>query len=309
MAKKMTPLEFANQYYNLFVYLYPQEVGGNGKAGYVPPTNWQALRADSYRLGTSSWQHTFWSHDIQSHFKRPVEVTVMPLSGMAEILELNLEQALRHFNPPFSGKGSPEQAQIAIQLVYRFRKVAMTPDQFVSLDFVGLDCNGFVGNYYRRVVMGQDWKNLDVNKDPGPTTLMDDLLALGTEVVDPKALRDDGTYILVWCDDKGNIYNPKKNVPNTYGHVMITEPDTLYGPPGNQTIHVVEATAAGAAQAAGHRLHHQVGEVGHCRWQASNGLLRRARHAQRRDAGPHLPAEGLAMRCSGPAWQPVDPGR
>ena len=246
MAKKMTPLEFANLYYNLFVYIYPQEVGGNGKAGYVPPTGWQSLRADNYRLGGSSWQHTFWSHDIQSHFKRPVEVTVMPLSGMPEILELNSEQALRHFNPPFSGKGSPEQAQIAIQLVYRFRKVAMPLNQFVSVDFVGLDCNGFVGNYYRRVVMGQDWKNLDVNKDPGPTTLMDDLLALGTEVVDPKDLRDDGTYVLVWCDDQGNIKNPQKGVANTYGHVMITEPDTLYGPPGNQTIHVVEATAAGA---------------------------------------------------------------
>ncbi len=245
-AKKMTPLEFANKYYDLMVYFYPPEVGGNGKAGYVRPDDWQSLRADNYRLGFSSWQNTFWSHDIQSHFKRPVEVTVMPLSGMPEFLELNMEQALCHYNPPFSGKGTPEQVQIAIQLVYRFRKVTMPPDHFVSLDFVGLDCNGFVGNYYRRVVMGQDWKDLDVNKDPGPTTLMDDLLALGKEVLDPKDLRDDGTYILVWCNEQGAIYNPIKGVPNSYGHVMITEPDTLYGPPGNQTIHVVEATAAGS---------------------------------------------------------------
>jgi hypothetical protein len=238
-------MEFANKYYNLYVFLYPQEVDGQGKAGDVPPPMGKVLRADNYRLGTSSWQHTFWSQDIQSHFKRPVEVTVMPLSGMLEFLELNPEQALRHFNPPFSGKGSPEQVQIAIQLVYRFRKVTTPLEQFVSLDFVGLDCNGFVGNYYRRVVMGQDWKGLDVNVDPGPTTLMDDLLALGTEVVDPKDLREEGTYVMVWCDDQGNIYNPKKGEPSSSGHVMLTEPDTLFGPPGNQTIHVVEATAAG----------------------------------------------------------------
>jgi hypothetical protein len=167
---------------------------------------------------------------------------------MAEILELNSDQALRHFKPPFSGKGSPEQVQIAIQLVYRFRNVTTTLDHFVNLNYVGLDCNGFVGNYYRRVVMGQDWKSLDVNIDPGPTTLMDDLLALGTEVVDPKDLREEGTYILVMCDNQGNIINPKKDVPSSFGHVMITEPNTLDGPPGNQTIHVVEATAAGGGK-------------------------------------------------------------
>jgi hypothetical protein len=253
-TKKMTPMEFANKYYNLMVYLYRQEVDRKGKPGYVPPTGPQTLRADSYRLGTSSWAYTFWSQDIQSHFNRPVEVTVMPLSGMFEFLELNAEQARRHFYPPFSGKGSPEQMQIAIQLVYRFRNVTTPLEQFVGTKdcvwpkcsgFVGLDCNGFVGNYYRRVVMGQDWKGLDVNVDPGPTTLMDGLLALGTEVVDPKDLRDDGTYIMVWCDDQGNIHNPKKGEPSSSGHVMLTEPDTMYGSPGNQKIVVVEATAAG----------------------------------------------------------------
>jgi hypothetical protein len=60
-----------------------------------------------------------------------------------------------------------------------------------------------------------------------------------------KDLTADGTYILVWCDDKGNIKNPIRGVPNTYGHVMLTEPGTLKGAPGDQTVHVVEATAAG----------------------------------------------------------------
>jgi len=249
MAEKiMTPLAFAKKYYELDVYLYPQEVSGTlaRAAGYVPPTGWQRLRADNYRLGSSAWRDTFWRQDVAPHFTKPVKVTVKSISGSTEEFEFrSAAKAHPHFNAPFVGKGSPEQMQLAIQLVYRFRKVATPVEQFVGLDFVGLDCNGFVGNYYQKVVQGLDWKTADVNKDPGPTTLMDDLLALGTEVMDPDELEADGTYILVWCDNEGNIKNPQKGIANSYGHVMITEPGTLTGAPGNQTIHVVEATASG----------------------------------------------------------------
>jgi hypothetical protein len=246
MADTMTPLQFARKYYELDVYLYPQELSGGLRAAYTPPAGWQRLRADNYRLGASTWKDTFWYHDVAPHFKKPVKVTVKSISGKTEEVEFRAAaQAHPHFNAPFVGKGSPEQVQIAIQLVYRFRRVTTPLEQFVKADFVGLDCNGFVGNYYQKVVLGQDWKTADVNQDPGPTTLMDDLLALGKEVLDPKDLQADGTHILVWCDDHGNIKNPQKGVANSYGHVMITEPKTLAGPPGNQTVHVVEATASG----------------------------------------------------------------
>lgn len=244
---KMTPLEFAQKYYDLDVFLYPQELAAGGSPpAYVPPTGWQRLRADNYRLGASNWRETFWSQDIAPHFSKPVTVTVKSIDGDTEEIEFKkASDAQRHFNAPFVGKGSPEQVQIAIQLVYRYRKVSTPIEKFVELDFVGLDCNGFVGNYYQKIVQGQDWKTADVNKDPGPTTLMDDLLALGKEVMDAGDLESDGTYIFVWCDGNGNIKNPQRDVPNTFGHVMITEPDTLSGDPGEQTIHVVEATASG----------------------------------------------------------------
>jgi hypothetical protein len=112
------------------------------------------------------------------------------------------------------------------------------------MDFVGLDCNGFVGGYYRRVVLGTSWLATDPNKDPGPTTLMDDMFNWGAHVLDLAELAFDGTYILVWCDEWGNIYKPSKESPTSYGHVMITEPYTLRGTPGNQVVLVVEATAS-----------------------------------------------------------------
>jgi hypothetical protein len=245
MAATMTPLDFAKKYYNLDVYLFPQEVTGT-PGPYTPPEGWRTLRADNYRLGGSAWSNTFWSQDIAPHFRDgPIKVCVWSMNNTLEEIEFrNPNELNRHYRAPFVGKGSPEQVQIAIQLVYRFRKVSTPVEQFVRSDFVGLDCNGFVGGYYQKVVKGEDWKTADVNKDPGPTTLMDDLLKLGDEVYDPKDLTRDGTYILVWCDAAGNIKNPQKGVPNSFGHVMITEPNTLTGTPGDQKIHVVEATAS-----------------------------------------------------------------
>ena len=73
---------------------------------------------------------------------------------------------------------------------------------------------------------------------------MDDILNWGTTVHDLSELTTEGTYILVWCNESGVIYNPSKAHPTSYGHVMITEPYTLFGTPGNQVVFVVEATAS-----------------------------------------------------------------
>lgn len=50
--------------------------------------------------------------------------------------------------------GSPEQLQVAIQLLCRSRKVTTPPANFAQRDFVGFDCNGFVGGYFQKIVRG-----------------------------------------------------------------------------------------------------------------------------------------------------------
>ena len=248
MAAYMTPLNFAKKFFELDVFLYEQEAtASTGSGGYVPPTGWKRLRADNYRLGHSQWRDLFW-RDIAPHFNKPVKATVRPISGGDEEIEFrSAHEAFRHYRLPFVGKGSPEHVQLATQLVYRFRKVSTSLEDFMAKDFVGLDCNGFVGGYYQRILQGLDWKAAatQADRDPGPTTLMDDLHALGADVKDTSQLESNGTYIFVWCDDDGKIINPQKGVANSYGHVMITEPRTLKGSPGAQTIQVVEATGSG----------------------------------------------------------------
>jgi hypothetical protein len=57
------------------------------------------------------------------------------------------------------------QVQLAIQLVYRFRKVSTPIEQFVKVDFVGLDCNGFVGNFLWHEWRPNGWTNPGLNPD------------------------------------------------------------------------------------------------------------------------------------------------
>jgi hypothetical protein len=229
------------------VYLYPQELSDRDRAktSYTPPTGWQVYAASNYRLGLSSWPHTFWQ-DIEPHFRDPVTVRIQLLEG--PIIEHDFQSASQvesRFRYPFSGKGSPEDVQLAAQLLYRFRPVTTPIEQFFSMDFVGLDCNGFVGGYYRRVVLGTPWLATNPNVDPGPTTEMDDMLTWGKELHDLSELQEDGTYIMSYCDDSGVIYLPDNSDATKFGHVQITEPNTLYSNPGNQAILVVEASPFG----------------------------------------------------------------
>ena len=105
MATKMTPLMFAQKYFDMDVFFYPQDLAG-GMAAYVPPKGWKRLRADNYRLGSSHWKDIFWRQDIAPRFTKPVTVTVKSISGMIEDVEFRTAaDAHRHFGPPFVGKG------------------------------------------------------------------------------------------------------------------------------------------------------------------------------------------------------------
>jgi hypothetical protein len=248
----MTPLEFAQRYLKLNVYTFPQELSPNPSTppSVIPPVGWNELCVDSYRLGASTWDNKFWDENIVSHFKQPVTVRVKTIDG--EIVDhtfTTAKEARRHFHPPFVGKGSPEQAQIAIQLVYRFRPVSTTLEQFAARGFIGLDCNGFIGNYVQRVVQKKSWLAANVDEDPGPTTLIGDLLrTCALPVKDMDQLDADGIYLFGMCGEDGVIRDPSKEAPTNFGHIMITEPGTYGSTRAGQRITVVEATAAGESK-------------------------------------------------------------
>lgn len=241
---KMTPLEYAKKFFELDVFLYPPELDPkDGKPVYEPPAGWRTLKADNYRnpkWAKSNWGPNFW-HDIAKHFnkKQWIAVTVKPIAGPAEEVQLNSMQAHNYYRHAFSGKASPELMQIAIQLVYRFRPVKLTVERFVDLDFVGTDCNGFVGGYYQRVVKGQNWQVADPSRGPGPDSFVGTLFKLGKEVLNPKDLAPADTHILVYCRRDGTII--ENNAQDAFAHILLTVPNTLNGQAGAMTVQAVES--------------------------------------------------------------------
>lgn len=215
---------------------------------YVPPQGWTATPVEHYRLGHSNWWQTFWQHDIAPKLGKTLKLKVKNMGGHPEEVEFTPHQLRRHFYPPFVGKGSPEQAQIAIQLTYRYRRVSTPVADFLKADFIGLDCNGFVGNYIQRVVKGwgQSWTSFDNDRDPGPTTEMSDMIqsCCDKPITSTTQLSAREIYIFVLCEADGTIINPGGK--HSYGHVMITNPNSLIPLPGGQCkIKVVEATGQG----------------------------------------------------------------
>src|SRR5262245_15798542 len=211
----MTPAEFANKYLGLEVYMYPLETGEADSPwpGNVSEEGWLPLRIARYRLGESNWPNQFWQ-DISPHVSAPITVKIKTISDETEDVTLNATELRRHFRYPFSGKGSPEQAQLAIQLVYRYRKAKFTPEEFVEKDFIGLDCNGFIGNYIQRVVQNAPWLEAQNNKDPGPTTLIGDLLreqGSANQITDTEVnhLTPEEIYLFGWCYPDGFVHDPK----------------------------------------------------------------------------------------------------
>ncbi len=92
--------------------------------------------------------------------KKKLELRVTNIWGSPVLMTFRTWDELRPLLPratqPFSGKGSPEDVQLTLQLAARCGVVApgglqQYCDERVDTNYprLGLDCNGFVGNYLR----------------------------------------------------------------------------------------------------------------------------------------------------------------
>jgi hypothetical protein len=79
---------------------------------------------------------------------------------------------------PFSGKGAPEHCQLVLQLVNHFELAPGGDLQKYADENLGLDCNGFVGNFLWHGWKGNPWTDVhrgDHDMD-GPDTSIDGFL-------------------------------------------------------------------------------------------------------------------------------------
>ncbi len=122
---------------------------------------------------------------------------------------------------PFIGKGSPEEIQAVLQLAVRYGladKDAL--QQYCDDTFIGLDCNGFVGNYVRDIQPDSLWHNR--HEGISGSTKIGELVG-HHYLSSPAEMTFEGTFMFGMVGAAGKIVDTS----NPPGHIGLTEPFTL----------------------------------------------------------------------------------
>jgi hypothetical protein len=165
---------------------------------------------------------------LKQHFAKngaSLIVHVKPVSGGIEDVEFRSQNELWYYaRKPFFGKGSPEEAQITLQLADRFGLLGGGTMQSYCDKYLGLDCNGFVGNYLVHGRRERDWQTAEpmgtdylAHKSIGVM-----MRANGTAVNDIDDLVPTNSYMLGRVGSSGNIIEQFEG--GSFGHIVITQP-------------------------------------------------------------------------------------
>ena len=213
----LTPVQYAERYWNLQVPIENDSV---------------QVRIDRYHLGEAdAAKDRLWS-GLKRHFQEQQKVD----KGYRLRLRVNsvpvefpsVDQMLRRVVSPFYGKGSPEDCQIVLQLAVLLGEATREGLQRYCDSHLGLDCNGFVGNYLWHERAGNAW-NVDSGQgDIGPSSLIDSIMtsikkktASRSFVSKIEELDSKKTYLLAEVDSSNNIMPGGPGRPP--GHLAITE--------------------------------------------------------------------------------------
>jgi hypothetical protein len=148
----------------------------------------------------------------------------------------------------FVGKGAPEHCQLVLELVDHWKLAPSGPSGLQSYadKALGLDCNGFVGNYLWHVNGRHDWSSLGIrNQDEGPDFTIDAYFHRRKSIHRWKDLNPARSYIMGLVDEKTGLIIPggPKSPP---GHIAITEPGRFRPRTASQppAVWAVESTVA-----------------------------------------------------------------
>jgi hypothetical protein len=207
--------------------------GAGGMPGGRAATAWTAL---SNALGAKFGTHP--------PFKKIEDVDLM--AGTAHDLEQVDPDftATRDFRYllllPFVGKGAPEHCQLVLQLIQYL--VPGTDPQTYADDNLGLDCNGWTGNYIRHGFGNAPWQDHGINgSGVNPETLVKDFIDTNQQrrVKNWTDMVVGTPYVLVRTNELGQVITTNSGID--IGHVLIT--DLVAGATTATTaIRIVEAT-------------------------------------------------------------------
>jgi hypothetical protein len=179
------------------------------------------------------------------------ELKVGP-AGSLETVDAALTKTpafLRMLRAPFSGKGAPQHCQLVLQLVHHFGLATNLQDYAESN--LGLDCNGFVGNYLWHEWRTNGWTDPGLkDTDPdGPDRSVDSFRdsRRANRITRWSDINTNLLYLFIRADETTG--EPiTTNTGNAQGHIVISDvgegPQVAAAPGGFFSVRVVESTAS-----------------------------------------------------------------
>lgn len=217
----MSPVEYAERYRNLSIH-------ANGQTQ-------NNVRVEIYRIGKPDDEQGKLWQELKEHFrtakkKDPNYAITLIVNGSQERFDSS-DKLLRHVVNPFWGKGSPEDCQISLSLAVLLGRTTMARVQTYAKDHVGLDCNGFVGNYLWREKLQNAW-SLHPGKEevPAPSANIATIVKWaadkskenGVVVEKVEDLDSERMYLMAMVDGNLNVIPGGPNSKS--GHIVITQP-------------------------------------------------------------------------------------
>jgi hypothetical protein len=160
-----------------------------------------------------------------------------------------------HVRRPFSGKGSPEDCQIAAQLAVLLNRTTAANLQTYCDNNIGLDCNGFVGNFLWHGRAKKDWLDVPGEKELGPEMSIDGFFDKGRPVSGLDKIQPGELNIFGLVSSSSlrivpvAVWNPNGTLKEA-GHIVSSEPGWFTqsvpaaGTPSFLGLYGVESTGA-----------------------------------------------------------------
>ena len=159
----------------------------------------------------------------------PKNVMLYAKSNKVPAGEFNEWAAMARYT--FKGKGAPEHCQLVLQLASHWGILEGSMQDYAD-KYLGLDCNGFVGNFlwHDGAVKPHSWTDLGVkNHDKGPDCGISGYLDPPRRYVsDWNDLDPSLSYVLGRVNTTTNqVIDGGGTTLDRIGHVVITEPGTM----------------------------------------------------------------------------------
>jgi hypothetical protein len=241
----MTPMQYAEKYWRLQVPIFDDATS--------QVKEWVTVRVDSYRLkADEAAMNDFMSKarprldqkDGKKNVSESLTVFVKTTQGNDDQRTYADRFALAaNAKDPFYGKGCPEEVQVTLQLALRLGVIQAKPGEspqqaiqaYCNTDHLGLDCNGFVGNYIRHGLQGVSW-----HSDPGKNSsdieansTINSIMKHCTPIASVEEIvkAPHRSYVLALVDSSTGRIRDHGDDP--VGHIMISEPGPLAYRPWN----------------------------------------------------------------------------